>query len=109
MKNLCGFAAVVCLVTPLASVSAVPNAQAQDGNLPAGLGQDPGTQQLPLLPSTTVTCSSTNNPNHVLDAAASNPHGIPVSEIPTPLQGIGQNQLDLFCAAVGFFPGSQLA
>jgi len=103
MKNLCGFAAVVCLVTALASVSAVPNAQAQDGNLPAGLGQDPGTQQLPLLPSTTVTCSSTNNPNHVLDAAASNPHGIPVSEIPPPLQGIGQNQLDLFCAAVGFF------
>jgi CxxC motif-containing protein (DUF1111 family) len=103
MKNRFGFIAVVCLTAALVLVAAVPNLQAQDGNFPPGLGQDPGLGSLPLLPAGTVTCSSTNNPNHVLDAAASNPHGQPVGDIPTPLQNLSQNQLDLFCAAIGEF------
>jgi hypothetical protein len=104
MKSRFGFAAVVCLSVALIVVSAVSNLQAQsNGGLPVNLGQDPGVQNLPPISTNTVTCSSTNNPNHVLDAAASNPNNQPIGDIPVPLQNLGQNQLDLFCAAVGFF------
>jgi len=100
MKRLLGFIAVVFLATAVALLWA-NRLSAQ--NLPSGLGSDPGPQAFPGIPTSAVTCSSTNNPNHVVDAAASNPHNQPVSDIPEPLQGLSQNQLDLFCAAVGRF------
>ncbi|MFZ0320133.1 MAG: di-heme oxidoredictase family protein [Candidatus Sulfotelmatobacter sp.] len=101
MKNLSGVTVAVCLGIALAVLVAMPNLQAQV-NLPPNLGTDPGPQQLPPIAVNTVTCSN-NNPNHLIDAPASNPHNQPVGDIPIPLQNLSQNQLDLFCAAVGRF------
>ncbi len=102
MKNLSGFAVVVCLGIAVIVLAAAPSLQAQI-NLPANLGTDPGPQQLPAVPANTITCSSSGNPNHAIDGPASNPHNQPVGDIPTPLSNLSQNQLDLFCAAVGRF------
>jgi CxxC motif-containing protein (DUF1111 family) len=102
MKSLCAYVAFVCLAAGVLMLANVPNMYAQTNN--NGLtGTDPGVQNLPALTSNTVTCTSSNNPNHVVDAAAANPHNQPVSTLPIPLQGLSQNQLDLFCAAVGRF------
>jgi CxxC motif-containing protein (DUF1111 family) len=102
MKNLSGFTVAVCFGIAVVALAAVPRVQAQI-NLPPNLGTDPGPQQLPPISANTVTCSSNNNPNHLIDAPASNPHNQPVGDIPIPLQNLSQNQLDLFCAAVGRF------
>jgi len=93
----------VCLMIALIIGAVAVNLPAQVGPGNGTYGQDPGPQQLPATPANYITCSSSNNPNHVLDAAASNPHNAPTSDIPLPLPNLSQNQLDLFCAALGVF------
>lgn len=100
MKTIFGCIAPVCLGAVLVALAA-PALQAQSSLT----GTDPGAQNISTVSvsSSTVTCSSSNNPNHTADALASNPNGQPVINIPIPLQGLSQNQLDLFCAAIGRF------
>lgn len=103
MKRPFRSAGYVYLMIALFIGAAVSKLPAQVGPGNGTYGQDPGAQQLPATPANYVTCSSSSNPNHVLDAAASNPHGAPTSDIPLPLPNLSQNQLDLFCAALGVF------
>jgi CxxC motif-containing protein (DUF1111 family) len=109
VKNHRGFAVYVCLAAAFVFLVSMNLLAQNNGGVGTGglgvTGQDPGPQQLPPVSTSLETCTSASNPNHVIDTAQANPHALNLTTypIPTPLQNIGQNQLDLFCAAIGRF------
>jgi len=98
----------VCLVTALASVSAVPNAQAQDGKSSRRPGSRPRHAAVASLASTTVTCSSQTIRTMFLTRLRRILTAYRLVKYDT-ASGHRSKPARPFCCGVGFFPGSQLA